>query len=307
MVHLEFKDLKDLEKIGDGKFGIAYKKDDNTVYKIYHEKIEDVMGIKQDNPALEYKRRKMNKLIKVNNKLKYTKTINDIIMINGAFYGVVMPYFGNTTVSTMINKSFKITADIARQLIRNNKELINNNIYPFDYKSNNLMYVDREVKIIDLDDILTHVTSVPNPLFKKRTDISINDTIINLLRDMPVINISKEISKNLSRRRIKPLESLSKTLEILDERENINNFIIISDLNDIDRLKEVIKNNNYNVIYKVIGSNESRVIENIYDKITKEGIKLFDIYQDIEEDYYFNRYNTKECIEIKNKELIKRI
>ena len=308
MIFLSSNDIYELSKnkekeSGSGRFGKVYKIDDNTVYKIYHQRIYDDLGQRLDNPSLIYKKYKMKKLIEANKELKYTQTIKETIYIDGKFGGVSLPNFGEDTISKYINEDFKIIKNISEQLIRNNEELMKLNIYPFDYKPNNVMIQNNKIKIIDLDDVLTHITPIPNSLFKKRTEISINKTIIDLLRDEYMIHLSKEELKLVNRKRIKALYSTKKVLEILNEREKINNFIIINENSNLDKLKEFIKNKNYNVIYEVIGETTKEEIINKIYKLKQENIKIFDIINNLEEEYYFNRYNTINCLELNNRDI----
>ena len=62
------------------------------------------------------------------------------------------------------DSSYKLKADLSRQFVRNSKELIRHNIYPLDYKLNNLMCENGELRIIDLDDFHTKVCRIPNPI-----------------------------------------------------------------------------------------------------------------------------------------------
>lgn len=52
------------------------------------------------------------------------------------------------------------------KLVRNSQELTRFRIYPLDLKLDNIMYVDGQVKIIDLDDLYTKYMLIPSRRYK---------------------------------------------------------------------------------------------------------------------------------------------
>lgn len=175
-MNIDSKDINNLEYIGSGTFGSVYKNDQNAL-KIYHDMIKIEFGEAVKNPCLRYKSKKLNTLLKLNNEIRNTNLISDIIYVDNIFSGVVYPYHeGNTLSSITFTPSEK--KEICIKLVNNACELTNNYIYPLDYKLNNIIYTNSgEVKIIDLDDELTYVRHGFNPILLELSIYSLKKTI----------------------------------------------------------------------------------------------------------------------------------
>ena len=219
LIFLTDEDIKKYEVIGSGGFGTIYK-NGSKVYKIYHEYVYDEFHCQYINPSLKYRHFKLNRLINLNKKIKKTDLIEDVIFLNNKFSGVVMPYYEGTTLNNIMDKSIKYKIGLSKQLLENSKELTNKYIYPMDYKLNNLMVSNDEIKIIDLDDIFTKVSIMPNFFNYKRFIFGLDATIKTFLNEYQIYFLNKNIVYNLEIR--KQLKS---------------NFTY----EDIDRFVEVVK------------------------------------------------------------------
>ena len=203
MINLSKKDIEKFELIGQGGFGQIYRKDDK-VYKIYREKIKTMMGSVVKNPSLKYNSIKLNRLINLNNKLKKNNLIENLIFINGKFQGVVMPYYEGILLSRTMEKPLEEKIEIAYQIVEKAKELTQNFIYPLDYKLNNIILENNEVKILDLDDYYTKVDLFVNPIHKRKCIRGLDETIKTYFHEFKTFQLPKEIAPNLTKQ-IEPI------------------------------------------------------------------------------------------------------
>ena len=168
--------IKDLEYLSGGTFGSVYRYHDDAL-KFYRETVKTPYGDIVKNPCLKFSKRKLERLMKLNSSIHNTHLITDFIYEDNIFSGVVYPYHNGDILS---NISFTPNAkkEVCMKLVSNAEELTNYNIYPLDYKLNNIMYTDSEkVEIIDLDDTFTHVRYGFSPILLINSINSLKRTI----------------------------------------------------------------------------------------------------------------------------------
>lgn len=179
---MQFKSRKeihcDLEYINRGNYGSIYRKGDRAI-KIYH---DSLYRYETDNPCLMFDRRKLYRLMKRNEKIRNTQLIEELVFIQDQFAGVSYPFIEGNILDGIFSLFDK--KEICKQLITNARELTNHQIYPLDYKKNNILYdVHGRVQIIDLDDVLTKVTVCPNPFFLLASMYTLKNTIISFIEE----------------------------------------------------------------------------------------------------------------------------
>ena len=155
------------EKIGYGGFGTIYRErgNEDTCWKIYSNYVVDLLKMEIPNPTLDLPKSRFIRLIRKSRKLKYSDGIYDLLYVNGHIVGVTMPFYeGRVLSDVFLNLPLNTKIGIAKQLVRNSKELSDNFIYLTDYKLNNFILCGDTVKIIDVDDCRTHVGILPNPI-----------------------------------------------------------------------------------------------------------------------------------------------
>lgn len=165
--------IKDLEIIGSGTFGKVYK-DGDKVYKLYKEEVKGEFYQMHSNPSLNngpITRYKLNRLKRINGKMKNCNLAYDSIYIDGKFSGVVADYFeGENLLKVKDELTFDEKVKVSRKIIKAMKELQRNGIYPLDMHLNNIMVGEGlDVRLIDLDDHLTKVRLVGNPIIRRQS------------------------------------------------------------------------------------------------------------------------------------------
>lgn len=141
VLNLKKEDLKYLKLIGMGAEGAVYQLRDKVV-KIYNE-------------PEEHNLKKIRYLCKIQPKIKNTEFIIGQLNIDGEFKGVIQKYFKNYYTIDILNYSMSLTQVLYFfvKLLQCIKELTDNNLYPSDlyYKNILIKFINRDVKIIDLD------------------------------------------------------------------------------------------------------------------------------------------------------------
>jgi hypothetical protein len=183
MITLTQTNINALEHITHGKFGHIYQ-DGTYAYKIYIPKIHTEYGT-VNNPCLSSSKRKVHRIISRAKQVRYTDLNYEEIYLDRRFGGVRYKYLEGTTLSRIyIGLPYLIKRDISLKLIRNNAELLSNNIYPLDYKLNNIICSeDYEPHIIDLDDVLTKVTLLPSRRYHNEAMFGLKQTIMTFFND----------------------------------------------------------------------------------------------------------------------------
>lgn len=178
------KDLKGMKCLGSGNFGTVYT-DGINVIKVWHKfcKTEDLSLVK--NPCYRMDRansRRFRRLNKKSNSLIFSDVGVEEVYLNHSYAGVKKKYYDGLTLDNLLYLSLEEKKSILLKLIRNIEELINNNIYSLDCKLDNVMVTkDGEVKIVDLDDVFTKVSTIANPFYKRKCLLGLKKTIIHFL------------------------------------------------------------------------------------------------------------------------------
>ena len=307
MIKIDRDELKDLERIGSGTFGTVYKKDDENVYKIYHITIKDnIRGIGVYNPCLTLSKLHYTTLLSRSKKLKYSGGIKDFIYVDGVFGGVKIPYYEGKTLDKLLDKPLKLKIELSNQIIRNCKELTGKLIYPTDYKLNNMVLSNNEVKLIDLDDKKTHASLTPNPIIRAYSINALGETIqtlFNMYNHHPIpLKVAKEITRDKSFYSFR----YNKIEEYINNMKKEKNIIFINEESDIQKLKELINNNDFKIVYLI---NDKYLEEKPYfeliNKFKLNNIELFDFTTIKKIEDYSSIENLNESYLLSNKELKK--
>ena len=273
MIRIDEDELDSLEYLGSGKFGTVYKKDDEVAYKIYHKIVADECGFAHDNPALELSKSRFKRLIKKSKELVYTGGVLDTISIGREFRGVVIPYYEGETLDKLIDLPIKDKVFISKQIIECSKELFRNNIYPFDYKLNNVILSNNQVRLIDLDDIHTHVCHTPNPLGYSISINGLNEMLQVFFKEYKRSYVPRKISKSLLRNNGRFTLSYKSLEGYIKDKSEERNIIMINDNTDLEELKRTMKKDDY-IVYVVTN------LEATYptlERLKEYGISLYDI------------------------------
>lgn len=278
MVKITNDEIQNLKYISCGTFANVYKKDNNTAYKIYKDKIKTIMGTYMDNPALTINRLHYKLLLNRKSKVKGIDLLDDLLYVNGEFKGIVTKYYDGKTLKDL-DIPIEKKIDISRKLIEYNKELTKHLIYHCDYKSNNMMLENDEVKLIDLDDLKTHAFVYPSPLFYFFSIKSLGNEIQELLgQHYNYLGIPKEVYINLKREK-KSLKCTYSSINKYLERKEIKKDILFIDKDtDISRLKDNSSTYKTNIVYELSNKEQNKnSYRKIYNNLNIYNIPLYDI------------------------------
>ncbi|MBR2833417.1 MAG: hypothetical protein IKE75_03185 [Bacilli bacterium] len=292
MINIRSKDLINLQRVGAGNFGTIYKKGD-MVYKVYHEMVRTEYGLRK-NPSLKVDRKHINMMMALDKKLKYTDLIKDVLFVDGKFGGVVLPYYDGDTLIKTMGDSISSKFEIAHQLVRNSKELTDNNIYPFDYKLKNIMLADGNVKFIDLDDYFTLITRIPYSFRKKDVVRSLDKTIKKYFNDNQDYPFSKSFVKLLGKTS-KSTRSYQDIVYYISEKEKCFNYIFINDDVDFSKKMSLLRNTNYRIVYVYSGYDYNIIEENVRS-LFDLGVNLYDVTPSLKMRVYLRSIMYDECI-----------
>lgn len=296
MIQLSRTDLDKYRKIGSGKFGTVYQIDDTIAYKIYYEYIKNARRVEEMNPALFSSKFRIRRLIARDKKLQYTDLIKDYIMINGEFRGVVIPYYEGETLDQLENPSYQLKRDLAIELVRNHKELLDHRIYPTDYHLGNIMVCNGKIKLIDLDDHLTYACSLYHPLLQAYSTGSLNETIRRFFHDKNHF-YNQGINSLLEYEAAKYSQSLDWLDDFLKAKERIKDYLLIDIDSDINIIRELLSNHPYRVLF--IMRNYIWDYDQIaYDieSLRNNNIPVYDILNNDSIDTYFNDFPVREKV-----------
>lgn len=307
MIKIDRSELKDLEYIGSGTFGTVYKKDDKTAYKIYHITVKDsIRGIGVYNPCFTLSKVHYSALLSRSKKLKYSGGIKDFIYVDGMFGGVKIPYYEGTTLDKLLDKPLKLKIELSNQIIRNCKELTGKLIYPTDYKLNNIVLCNDEIKLIDLDDKRTQVSLTPNPIIRSYSINALGETIQTLLKMYNHHPIPLKVAKKITRNKSFYSFRYNKIEEYLNNMKKEKNIIFINKESDIQKLKELINNNDFKIVYII---NDKCLEEEPYleliNKFKLNNIELYDFITTKKIEDYSSIENINESYLLSSKELKK--
>ena len=292
MIKIEEEELKTLKKIGSGKFGTVYKKDDNIAYKIYYRTVADQSGFAHDNPTLLLSKNRFKRLINKSQDLLYSGGVLDTIQMNYEFRGVVIPYYEGETLDKLIDLPIKDKVYISKQIIECSKELFSHNIYPFDYKLNNIILSEGKVRLIDLDDVHTHVCHTPNPLGHSISINGLNETIQTFFKEYKRSYMPRKISKDLLRNSGKFALTYKSLEGYIKDKAKERNIIMINDDTDLQELKRIKRSNDFVVYVVKKDQKEYPTIE----RLKEYNIPLYDIVFEDRVDEYQEIENTNKIL-----------
>lgn len=307
MISISRDELEYLPKIGSGKFGTVYKKDDELAYKIYHPTVSSYDGRILDNPALRLPWLRFHKLKQKGKKLQYTDVLKDVIYVNGHFGGVCLPYYNGTTLNHLLNESVSLKIDISKQLVRNGKELLDHYIYPIDYKLNNIFFTNGNVKIIDLDDYFTHVRSFKSPFLHSGAINGLSETVLTFFGEYLYLGYGSAVSNKLLRKPVPSSFHLEDLDSYLKNKEENFVYLLVNDTTDISEAKKYFSNGPIRIIYIFDGSKhfDNHYLLNIIQQYQNAGISLFDMVPYHLWEQYSHNYIMQDCLQLDNKSLKK--
>ncbi len=299
MLSLNKSDIRNLESLGSGAFGTVYRLDDNRAIKVYHETVESLLGNYKKNPQLKKIDRAL-RIKRIGKKIEHSDLIQDLLYLDGNYAGIVIPFYDGVTLNNMMDVPIDLKVDISKQLIRNCEELTSNNIYPLDFKLNNIIYVDGEVKILDLDDTFTKYYLFKNERQRRRVVIGLDETIKTYFSEYRYSTYNSLLRYYLTRKIPEDESEYSEINNYVEKKEEGDNYLFIDINSDIDIIKSITNSGNYKIIILYDHSEyDVEVFAKYLDLLERNGIYVYDILRRNEFDFYFN--NNK----INNKKYIK--
>ena len=301
MINMTKSDLEKLERINSGRFGSVYKGHDGFAYKIYHQKLYDNYGNTFPNPNLKGYLIRLSKIKRKKDRIKQTDFFNDYVYIDGKFGGIKLPYYNGKILFDLIDKPFELKYDISKKLLNNSIELTNNCIYPLDYKLNNIIYVDDEVKIIDLDDIYTKSTIICNIFYERNCISGLNDTIRSFFSEFSYKPFEKDIYEKLLVEKSTNTTNYQDISNYLEVRNKDKDFIIIDSNTNLDIVLNLIKNHNYKIVFLYDSFRiDNDYFNNILFSLKNKGIELYDFIYSFNINKYFCNTKANNIIQIEN-------
>ncbi len=175
----------------------------NNLYKLYNKK--NISSIYQ-----------LCLLISKQSFLKETILPNGIILKDDTLKGICIPYFKDYKILSSLNdESIDYKLKILQIIMKNLKELTDNDIYPMDFNSDGILINNSDVKIIDLD---TYTTQIIKDDQKKKLKF--------------VLNLYRNIILELMYKDFEPITVLPHLNAYL-ESKNVNKKIIYDINNNI--------------------------------------------------------------------------
>lgn len=307
------EELRKLKSAGSGAFATVFAdKEKMVAIKRYHEYIKGNCCSDAKNPCLNANLRKYKRLNLRDEKIKYTDTFVELVYEGFKFIGVKKKYYEGTRLDKIGSRTLTEKKTILTKLIRNAKELVFHRIYNLDYKSDNALVTnDGEVKILDLDDIWTKVTLLPNPIYESISRRKLQQTIVNIIYSYQPY-LPHVISKNITscpENNQKLLKLLSyKQLQKFVESVNFEKKIIVIDAKeiykiDINLLKKYMAENEL-VLVLAVDINTLFAYEklkDIFDYLENKDVCVYDVFkykENYEENYeearqsYINSHET---------------
>ena len=307
MIKISRNELDNLEKLNSGAFGSIYKKDEYSAYKIYHTTISSYYGGYMINPCLKLSRKRYDRLIEVSKELQYTDGILDIVIVDNRFKGIYIPYYyEGKELFKMMDAPFTEKVDLSKQLVRNVEELHSYYIYPCDFKLNNLINDHGELKIIDLDDVLTHVCFKPNTTYLNNSILTVIDTIQRFLNEAEHVSVPNDVLSRLKRFSKQPVLSHRYLEEYISEKEKPRDILFIDSTTDLAELANMHLDSNFSIVYLIDFTRSNKAFRNILNQLDEKDIPLYDFLKKHKKDEYFRLENIRSVSEIKNHVLVRK-
>lgn len=288
MINITSINFDKLEKVARGGFGVVYRDGDHAI-KIYHDTVRTGYATDMPNPSLYFNKVKLKRLLQRNKLIENTDLIQDIVCDGDKYVGVVYPYYEGITLDRCKTYPLQTRLDMSRQIVENAKELTDNNIYPLDYKLNNMIYVDDKVKIIDLDDFFTKVKLLKSNKLLKKSSRILDETIKCLLGEYDYYGyvghdvmclLNKEHSLNYN------YDDIS---GYLDNKEKSVRFLLVDSNTDIDKIDRGD--------YLILFINDSLKNKDLLTLIINNDLSLYGVVRSNQLENFLNNYNVEDCID----------
>lgn len=311
MINFDEQEFTQLKKINSGTFGTVMH-NNQMAFKRYHSLVRSDFEIMYPNPCLKEAKNKF-KLMKIRqSKIKYTDLVIDTLHINNIFSGVCYPYYDGQILEKIITTTtFNEKIKIIKKLLRNAQELTKNKIYPLDYKLNNIIYTKKgQVKIMDLDDKLTKVTLIRNPLYYHISLYHLKETILKFLSwehfymHDRVLNYLEDYNY-FHHFYYNPIINYKSFNHYLKWRSKERSFIFIEhkDLkSNINIIKKLLQQNNTKLVI-IFDEYQADYCIKIFEYIKNNNLSIFDILIKSKGDYlntFVNSYNTISYFNLSN-------
>lgn len=244
-VSITEEELRKLKSVGTGTYATVFADGDKKiVIKKYHEYIKNFDWSIAKNPCLNIRWRKYKRLNSRDKKIKYTDTFVELVYEESRFIGVKKKYYEGDSLNKIDSRTLTVKKKILLELIKNAKELTSHRIYNLDYKPDNLLVTnDGEVKILDLDDVWTKVTLLPNPIYERISRRKLQQTIINIIYSYQpyLLDIIEKKVTNCPENNPKLSKLLSyKQLQEFVESVNFEKKIIVINAKEIFNLDMIL-------------------------------------------------------------------
>ncbi len=306
MISISKEDLQSMECLGSGLFGTVYRKDANTAFKIYHTQLYDPYGKMVENPALRFCQARLDRLKHRGRNLQYTDVWQDKIYMDHKFAGLSFPCYDGDLLFQLMHQPYDVKMRLAKEYVRNSKELTSHGIYPMDYKLNNVMTNAGEVKILDLDDFHTKVPIVPTPFHKSACVFGLHETLLSFFEEYDYASYGIAVRNELMRKRTYAEGNYRAIEQYLSSKEEPIKFLFIDSESDIKTLQNILTEEDYQVIYtfpRMILRDDDFLL--LIDHYSTFDISLYDILFLCYRDLYLNNFHMTEGYELHEKQLIK--
>lgn len=294
MVKLTSEELGHLERLSAGNWGTVYR-DGDKVYKIYNEKVENSMKEMVDNPLLiipALTKWKLGRMIKRNQEIEHSDLAEDIVYLDGHFAGMQMPYYDGVKFIDLKHLPLEERIRLSRELSRNTKELTDHYIYPLDIKNPNIFLVNGEVKMFDLDDFYTRITSFKNPHYLRKSIIILDHTIKLFLEEFYRSTSRPNVIRATTRKYYKINKTYEGIDEYLDYKSVPHSYLFVDENFNLsgDRL---ISGRRVVIVYDKLTENDLLVLLNA---LRQRGIEVYDVIDRSQIEFYMNNNICNECL-----------
>lgn len=244
-------EMNNLEYIGSGSYGKIYKSGDQA-FKLYYNSLD-----KDYHKCTFYTNKlKLYKLKSRTNDLDNCYHINDFVYSDDKIIGTNYDFVNGKTLDKILNNfNRKERIEISKKLVQASKMLTDKKIYPLDYKLNNIMYdINGNIVLIDLDDPLTKLSLIKNPILLEHCLQKLSLTIItfiekkknlyhNLEKYIPSIELKNQsfITYQKIENYLKELNDIKSSILINDNDINLTNMLYIKNLVDLTNAKIIIE------------------------------------------------------------------